>query len=187
MLNLFIILTLVSSPGDADIIWQRVKEKYKKVNTIQGNFLQRVCSETEGTCEEFQGRFYAARPNLFRIDVQKPQKQLIISDGESLSISVNQKEVTRRPLGETSPFLLFFQLLTDSFVVKSEPKDKRIINITLTPIDTSYYSISLGVNRKSLVIEEIKLEDWSGNKTELFFSKTAINKRLAKDIFKLRQ
>ncbi len=186
MFQLAIILFLISLPGEKADFWQEVRERYKKVNTIQGDFIQRVCSEEAGTCEEFRGRFYAQKPNLLRIEVSKPERQLIISDGESLSIQIEKKGVTKGPLTENPPFLLFFQLLTDSFLVKTEPRDKGIINITLAPVDTSYYSISLGVNRKDLIIKEVRFEDWSGNKTEIFFSKVALNKRLPKDIFKIR-
>lgn len=163
-------------------LWLKIKEKYKKVNTIQGNFSQRVCSEAEGTCEEFQGYFYAQKPNLLRVEVKKPKKQLIIADGESLSISVEGKEVSKVPLTETPPFLLFFALLRDSFNVQVNPNKNRVL-LQLTPVDTSYYSLFLGVNQKNLLIEEIRFEDWEGNRTEIFFTDLMINKRLSKKLF----
>ncbi len=185
MVNLLIALSFILLPQENDLLWWKVKEKYKKVNNIQGVFRQRVCSEEAGFCEEFQGRFYAAKPNKLRIEVLKPENQLIIADRETLFVSIKEK-TTKRPLSETPPFLLFFELLKDSFAIKSQPKDKDVINLILTPIDTAYYSITLAVNRKNLLIEEIAFEDWKGNRTELFFAKLAINKRLPREIFRFK-
>ncbi|MEO0102822.1 MAG: outer membrane lipoprotein carrier protein LolA [candidate division WOR-3 bacterium] len=183
--SLFIFLSSSSLFGNQNI-WLRIKEKYKKVNTIQGNFSQRVCSEAEGSCEEFQGYFYAQKPNLLRVEVKKPKSQLIIADGESLSISVEEKEMGKVPLKETPPFLLFFALLKDSFNIQVKPNKNRV-SLQLTPVDTSYYSLFLGINQKNLLIEEIKFEDWEGNKTEILFSNLIINKRLSKRLFQKRR
>lgn len=180
-ITLFLILPLSSLLGNQNI-WLRIKENYKKVNTIQGNFRQRVCSEAEGSCEEFQGYFYAQKPNLLRVEVKKPKNQLIIADGEFLSIFLEGKEMSKGPLSETPPFLLFFELLKDSFNVQVDQNKNRVL-LHLTPVDTSYYSLTLGVKRKNLLIEEIKFEDWEGNKTEIFFTNLVVNKKISKKLF----
>ncbi len=187
MFNLIIGLILIILPDSVALakpkIWLKVRERYNKVNTIQGLFQQRVCSEIDGTCQEFQGRFYAMRPNLLRVEVQKPEEQLIIADGESLTILVKNKVLAKSPLIETSPLLLLFSTQKDSFFVKQEKSASGRIHLVLTPVDTSYYSIQFGVNPKSLLIEEIRFEDWEGNKTEIILSKVIINKKLAKKLF----
>jgi len=184
--HLFLVLLISSSfAGDEHLLWRKVKERYKKINSIQGNFIQRVCSESEGSCEEFSGRFFALKPNLLRIEVEKPKNQLILSDGESLSVFIEKKPISKTPIKETPPFLLFFELLKDSFNIKVT-REKNQISILLTPVDTSYYSISLSVNPKNLLIEEIKFTDWEGNKTEISFFKLALNQKLSRNLFKIK-
>jgi len=186
ILHLFLVLLIASSPsGDDHLLWPKVKDRYKKIKSLQGNFVQRVCSETEGRCEEFSGRFSALKPNLLRIEVAKPKNQLIIADGESLSVLVDEQIMSKTPIKETPPFLLFFELFQDSFHIQATKEKNRVL-LLLTPVDTSYYSLTLGINPKNLLIEEIRFADWEGNQTEISFSKLVVNKNLPKSLFKVK-
>src|SRR5699024_2252985 len=74
---------------------------YHDVQTLAGHFVQVRRNEQGEILTRSSGRFAIARPHEFRWEYQKPYRQVIVSDGETLwSYDVDLAQVTVRPIDE---------------------------------------------------------------------------------------
>lgn len=83
--SLFAALLLASSFAVADS--QSVAELQKRLSGVaqySADFEQTVRSGKGQELQKGQGKFFVKRPNLFRMESQSPQENVIVSDGKTL-------------------------------------------------------------------------------------------------------
>ncbi len=59
----------------------KVSNYFTAIHTLQGSFLQ-----TGSDNHRMKGKFYLSRPGRFRFDYARPSRQIVISDGQYLSV-----------------------------------------------------------------------------------------------------
>lgn len=61
-----------------------LQQRLELASQYSADFEQTVRSAKGKELQKGSGRFYVKRPNLFRLESQKPQENLIVSDGDTL-------------------------------------------------------------------------------------------------------
>lgn len=113
--SLLALLTLASiSWASGDTLWSGLRSRYLSLKTLSGSFDENICSEQAGTCQSFSGRFYISVPGRYRLEVNDPEQQLIVSDSASVLVYlVSQKRVVRQPANGPAPVLAFLEPILD--------------------------------------------------------------------------
>ena len=62
-------------------IIDKVSSYFTSIHTMQGSFLQ-----TDAADHRMKGKFYLSRPGRFRFDYARPSRQIVVSDGQYLSV-----------------------------------------------------------------------------------------------------
>ena len=72
-----------------------------QTRTAKGDFTQRVVSRSQKASQPTSGDFVFARPGRFRWTYSKPYEQVLVADGDKLSIyDKDLNQVTVRKLGD---------------------------------------------------------------------------------------
>jgi len=59
-----------------------VISRYSGSVSLRASFNQQICSKADGTCQMLRGTFLFSAPESFRLDVNFPQEQLMVCNGE---------------------------------------------------------------------------------------------------------
>jgi len=184
---IFLVTFVVLAQTQFDTIWQKVQKRYEKVNTVQGNFTQRICSESLGICQQFDGKFYLKRPDKLRLDVTYPDTQIIIVSGKKAwfkfkgESKVNEQELPAR----LSPFDIFSEKI-QSTVSESRMEDK-LLYIRLVSQDTLALipDLELWLNPKDYTIQQFSYSQGPGTVSTFELSKVKLNQKISDIIFEL--
>jgi len=161
-----------------------------QTRSARGVFVQKVTSRTQRASPVTSGEFSFARPGKFRWVYLKPYEQLIVADGETLTIfdkDLNQASVKKLDdaLGATPAAILFGSNdLEQRFALKEAGNREGVEWLDATPKsrDTAFERISIGFRNGTLAAMELR--DALGQTTLLTFSKVEINATLAPDVFR---
>lgn len=160
---------------------QALMHFYNQVNTLRTDFHQVQIGSQGKVIRKADGVFLLDRPGRFRWNYEKPYKQSIISDGETLWIyDQGLKQVIVRSVNQTlkgtpAQLLSGGKGLRKSFEVKSQGKQDGLLWVRLTPKsdDSDFKRVRLGFsnNRPQRMI----LKDRLGQTTRIAFSNTEVN------------
>jgi outer membrane lipoprotein-sorting protein len=184
-LLIFVVFLVASAQTQSDIIWQKVRARYQKVNTAQGSFHQNVCSESLGTCQEFIGWFYLKRPDKLRLNVTFPDTQDIIVSGNKILFHFPaQSEISTQELpGKLSPFDIF----SDSFpmAVAETRNEDNLVYLKLAARDTFALitGLDMWVNPKDYSIKKFAYSQGPGTVATFELYSTQFNKKISDNIF----
>ncbi len=156
--------------------------------SARGEFVQRVSNGQKTT--QSSGQFIFARPGKFRWSYQKPYEQVIVADGERLTVfdrDLNQVTVRKLndALGATPAAILFGDNALDkSFDLKDAGSRDGIDWLEATPKshDTTFERIDIGFRGAELA--SMQLHDALGQTTELVFSHVERNVPVTADTFR---
>src|SRR5689334_5113529 len=82
-----------AEPGDAAAA-QKLQKYLEALTSFEARFVQRI-SGAQSDGEESSGRFFLQRPGRLRWDYEKPQMQVIVTDGQRLWVYDQElKQVT---------------------------------------------------------------------------------------------
>ncbi|MEO0083474.1 MAG: outer-membrane lipoprotein carrier protein LolA [candidate division WOR-3 bacterium] len=169
-----------------------IKNTYDRIQTIQGNFTQTICSNTDGTCQQFEGKFFIKRPYFTRLEVIKPEKQILIIDSANLYIYlVNQKKMYVQPANAGINFFAIFDLLlSDTLGFQLTAIENNLLLFerqkdSLHQITESLRNIKFFCNPKTNLIEKFSYLDESEREIEFVLSKIKVNEKVSPKLFKL--
>jgi chaperone LolA len=186
-------LSLQSAAVDAAAIDQ-LHAFAADTKSARGEFTQRIGSggnaRLQKRSEPNTGEFIFARPGKFRWAYLKPYEQLIVADGQTLSIyDKDLNQVTTRKLtdalGATPAAILFGgSELEKGFDLKEAGVKDGVEWLEATPKtkDTQFERIAIGFRNGELAAME--LHDAFGQVTQLTFSNVQRNPVIAPDTFK---
>ena len=189
-----------------------VKRQYDEIHTLSSSFTQKTypksddevgsasggsrLSEASRLSKEFKGKFIAERPNKFRMEVTKPEKQILLSDGKVLWIYLlkeKQAIKTSPEEGLALPVEIFFNpfevyhvgWLPSANPPKADsPKDnKPILEVRPKEEGTLFEKAWVEIHPKTLLIKEIQLFDYEGNRIHYTFSNLRINQKVKPSTF----
>lgn len=128
MLRRFVLaaLLVIGTPVHAQGI-AALKDYYRSVTSLEGEFVQTTRDELDQELEASAGRLLIQRPDRFRWTYTEPFEQIIVADGKKLWVyDVDLDQVTVRPLDEVlgmGPALLLsgsYQTLEANFTIKED-------------------------------------------------------------------
>ncbi|MGJ8670138.1 MAG: outer membrane lipoprotein chaperone LolA [Oceanococcus sp.] len=95
--GLFALLSLLITPLYASSALEDLKQFYRGVDALAGDFEQRLLDEDGDTLERFAGRFWMQRPGQFLWLYDTPYEQQLGSDGDTLwYYDVDLKQINLR-------------------------------------------------------------------------------------------
>jgi outer membrane lipoprotein carrier protein len=158
--------------------------------TATARFEQEVLDRGGKVVERASGTFAFARPGKFRWTYEKPNKQLLVSDGTRLWIhdpDLNQVTVKRidKAISSTPAALLAGRDdITALFSLRDAGSSDGLNWVEALPKaqDTGFERVRLGLNGRTLAAME--LQDQLGGRTLLRFSDLKANAPVSPDTFK---
>ncbi len=159
------------------------------VKSMSAKFAQFVFNESTQEPEESKGSISVISPDKFRLEYNKPYKQIYVADGVRLwSYDEDLEQVTvkkQQGLLANSPAIVLGNpaQLDKAYVIKAQGVTKYVDWFHMTPKnpDSQFDHIRLGFAGKNLYIME--LYDSFGQRTQLKFSELEYNPDLDADHF----
>jgi outer membrane lipoprotein carrier protein len=187
MIRFFIILLFclpVSANSDSDL-----SNILNEMNSLIGNFKQKVFDQNGETLQEVSGQFFFKKPNLFKWDYLEPSKSQLISDGDLLYLydpDLKQVVISQlKKLGGVSPAMLLVNPDIESLFEISVIQDKKGINwfkaIPQEPEKANFKEVFISFDQKNL--KGMRIIDSFNNTTEIEFIKVIRNTNINEAIF----
>lgn len=190
----FLLLVCVSVNVSAEAKKLSVGEEYLEnflanTKSFEASFQQTLRTHKGEVLQQTDGVFYLSRPGKFRWNYKTPYEQEIVSDGEKIWIyDVDLEQVTVQKQSENLP-VTPMALLGDSFQLHQsfnvKPLDQhdgvyRLQLLTKTN-DSDFAVIVVGLDANGLRF--MQLHDQFEQVTDIVFSESVTNAKLAKEIF----
>lgn len=197
---LLILLVLAGSALSPDSVWRALKSRYLTLKSISGSFDETICSEEQGTCQSFSGKYYVKLPDRFRIEVESPEKQLIVR-GDSVVwfyFPDEQRAIRQaglpdlhRQTGELSvPLLAFLDPMLDSSssvsLGESTVWSDLVLNVETQDSFAAMTGLSLELDSTGTRIDVFSFHDVLGNKYQFRFSEQRWNPKLGAELFRFK-
>ena len=189
-----VLAAAVVAPARADELadaLRTLQQRYESTRTLVAKFRQEVESPTMAGKLTSNGTVSFEKPNRMRWDYAAPDRQTIVSDGETLWIyQPEEKQVLKAPLREafqaTTPVTFLGGLghvdrdftptlessADDRWVLKLVPREERGVG-----------TLVLVVRKGDASIEEVRISDPLGTTTHLALSEERRNVSLGADLF----
>ena len=160
-----------------------------EMDSLTGNFKQKVLDQNGATLQEVSGQFFFKKPNLFKWDYLEPSKSQLISDGELLYLyDADLKQVVisqLKKLGGVSPAMLLVNRDIKSLFEISIIKDKNGNNwfkaVPQEPEKANFKEVFINFFQKEL--KSMRIIDGFDNTTEIQFIKVSLNTDINEAIF----
>ena len=176
----------------ASEILSRVENRYNG-RSFAARFSQESLLKAMDITDTASGRVFVKYPGKMRWEYEKPERQVMITDGRRLWIyrpAENQVMTGRAPEiigdGRGASFLSDFKLLRKKFRITMAPHQPAATYIlTLQPLKDSagLSSIELLINRSSFDIREITTLNTYGDRTRIAFHDMRFVSDLGDDLF----
>jgi len=192
-LTLFVVLISMSLSAlaqDKLSTGERYLEAFlENTKSFEADFQQTLRTYNGEVLQQTEGVFYLSRPGKFRWNYRTPYEQIIVSDGKRIWIyDVDLQQVTVQKQDQTLPGTPM-ALLEDSSSLHQ--------NFDVIPLDESdgVYRLKLSAKTKQADFAEIvvgmdadglrfmQLHDQFEQVTDIVFSNSVSNEKLAKEIF----
>ena len=190
LLKSAILLTLVIAAQAQAAAIEQLRSFLTQTTSARGEFVQRVSRGSGATVQESGGRFVFQRPGKFRWAYERPWEQLIVADGQRLTIfdrDLNQATVRKLQTSlPSSPASILFG--SNDFEREFEVSDAGARDglewITARPRakDTPFERIEIGF--RDGLPGAMLLVDSFGQTTRLSFAKVERNPKLDADTFR---
>lgn len=186
----FLLLSFFALDVSADTARGGLDAFSKNLNTVSGNFEQKVTEANNHAGKTSHGRLVLKAPRQFRWDVSDPYKQQIIADGEKVWIyDPDLEQVTVRSQGTEeahSPLTVLTDLsqLDRDFTTSEQGDHDGLtwLRLKSKDKDPQFEYADLGFDSSGL--QRMKFEDALGNTTEIRFTNWQRNPKLGDDEFK---
>jgi len=179
-------MALAAEPAPAEIA-QRLQAAYDRTTSYSARFEQRTTLPMSNRSRKGSGTVVFQKPYKMRWDYQKPDAQVLVSDGKKVSLyNVASRQLMVRPMDEylqSDVTYAFFsgrgRIMNDFTVAAAAPEKQRpgLYAIKLIPkaahpqVDYLY----LWVDPKQYFITRLEVVDQFGSVTTLDFSGIEIN------------
>ena len=186
---------VLAAPARGDALkdaLSRLQQRYDDTRTMRADFRQIVESKTLAGTLETKGKVSFEKPNRMRWDYAQPDRQTIVSDGETLWIyQPDLKQVIKAPLGQafqSSTPISFLAGLGrvdrdfDATMARNEP-EQWVLKLVPKQHDAGVGTLELGVRKSDASVAEARITDAAGTVTRILFSGEQRNVTLGPDLF----
>jgi outer membrane lipoprotein carrier protein len=176
-----------------------IEKKYSQTSALSATVQKTLKLKMLEQEKKYEGILEIKKPGMFRLEFDKPEKSLAITDGKTIWVatyptdpdldntvrvirSTNQERIQSQAL---ITFLLGKGSLLKEFTIQSVNKDKETATYTLVPKtkNDDVEKLQLAVNTKKNEIDEIKYWDALDNETVLTLDSTKFDQDIKADRF----
>jgi outer membrane lipoprotein carrier protein len=195
---LVLLIAVCGFAQTAEDVARRLESTLRSYETFQADFEQFYYSSTITTPLHEKGKMFFKKPTLMRWEYKDPEEKIfLIKDNIFWDYNKEEELLTKYNLSEEEHNIEVISLLSgrvgllDDYEVEFSPfptDNTKAKQIKLTPKDEEYADsfLLLEIDEKTWQIHKIISFDWSGNKTEIHFSKFKKNAPLSERTFELR-
>lgn len=179
----------LSAHADAQDV-TRLSQLLEKSKTISANFSQLTLDAGGTRLQEAKGEMSVQRPGLFYWHTEAPQEQTMISDGQKVTLwdpdleQATIKKLDQR-LTQTPALLLSGDVskISESFDISSKQAGE-VMEFTLKPKTKDTLFDSLNLSFRNGMINNMRLMDSVGQRTDILFSGVKANEPIPASKFK---
>lgn len=179
----------LSAHADAQDV-TRLSQLLEKSKTISANFSQLTLAAGGTQLQEAKGEMSVQRPGLFYWHTEAPQEQTMISDGQKVTLwdpdleQATIKKLDQR-LTQTPALLLSGDVskISESFDISSKQAGE-VMEFTLKPKTKDTLFDSLNLSFRNGMINNMRLMDSIGQRTDIVFSGVKANEPIPASKFK---
>lgn len=179
----------LSAHADAQDV-TRLSQLLEKSKTITANFSQLTLDGSGTRLQETKGEMSVQRPGLFYWHTEAPQEQTMISDGQKVTLwdpdleQATIKKLDQR-LTQTPALLLSGDVskISESFDISSKQAGE-VMEFTLKPKTKDTLFDSLNLSFRNGMINNMRLVDSVGQRTDILFSGVRANEPIPASKFK---
>ncbi|WP_087500030.1 outer membrane lipoprotein chaperone LolA [Pseudomonas sp. SID14000] len=180
--------TVSAYAGEQDV--QRLTQLLEKSQTIEANFSQLTLDAGGTSLQETSGKMTVKRPGLFYWHTDAPQEQVVVSDGQNVTLwdpdleQATIKKLDQR-LNQTPALLLSGDVskISQSFDISSKEQGE-VMDFTLKPKTKDTLFDSLRVSFRKGLINDMQLIDSVGQRTNILFNGVKANQAVPDSKFK---
>ncbi|MBI5286203.1 MAG: outer membrane lipoprotein chaperone LolA, partial [Deltaproteobacteria bacterium] len=184
------LLATVSWSEDLDGIISRLQKTYEGLSDIKANFSQETTSTTLKETQRSEGIVYLKRSGMMRWEYKAPQKDVIVSDGDTLWVyqpDLGQVIVGRMVEGRglVSNFLSGSLNLKEEFSItlEGDKGDTCILNLVPKIPQHNVKRIRIVVDKKTFLMTGVTVYDLLGNITTMSLKEIKTNQSLSPKLF----
>ena len=182
----FILLFSLNVSANSDLNLSNI---LNQMNSLTGNFKQKVADQNGATLQEVSGQFFFKKPNLFKWDYLEPSKSQLISDGELLYLydpDLKQVIISQlKKFGGVSPAMLLVTNDIESLFEVTIIQDKKGVDwfraLPHEPEKANFKEVFISFVQKEL--KGMRIIDGFDNTTEIEFSRVSRNTEINEAIF----
>ncbi|MDD5758441.1 MAG: outer membrane lipoprotein carrier protein LolA [Desulfobulbaceae bacterium] len=178
-------------------IAQKIQKTYAATKTLRADFTQTTSSRMSNRERLGAGTMVLAKPGLMRWDYSAPNQQVFVCDGKKISMYFSkEKQMMVTPAKDYLESDVTYSFFTgtgdierDFIVTGPEEEDiidtKAAYQLKLTPKKNhpQIDFIDLWVDRKTFLMNRLKVTDKFGTVTDLAFSKVITNQEAPAALF----
>lgn len=185
------LLALTPLTAMADEAAERLTHLLEPVKTYVADFDQEILDSSGQRLQEASGRMWLARPGRFRWEVDAPYEQIVVSDGDKVTLyDPDLQQATIQALDERvthTPALLLSgstDELTESYEV-ARSQQGTAETFTLTPHDADTLFESLKMTFYGETLGRLQMTDSTGQRTAIEFDDAQQNVEVADSRFQI--
>lgn len=185
------LLALAPLSAVADEGAERLTRMLEPVKTYVADFDQEILDSGGQQLQEASGRMWLARPGRFRWEVDAPYEQIVVSNGEDVTLyDPDLQQATVQALDERvthTPALLLSgstDELTESYEV-ARSQQGTAETFTLTPRDADTLFESLKMTFYGETLGRLQMTDSTGQRTAIEFDDAQQNVEVSDSHFSL--
>ncbi|MBF8780525.1 outer membrane lipoprotein periplasmic chaperone LolA [Pseudomonas fulva] len=184
------VATLPAHADEKDVA--RLTQLLEKSQTIEARFSQLTLDASGTSLQETSGQMAVKRPGLFYWHTDAPQEQVVVSDGQKVTLwdpDLEQATVKKLDvrLSQTPALLLSGDVskISQSFDISSKEQGE-VMDFTLKPKARDTLFDSLRVSFRRGLINDMQLIDSVGQRTNILFNGVKANGAIAAGKFQFK-
>ena len=185
-------IAVAGSSLSLDQILAGMEKRYTN-SKITAKFLQESTIKAMEITDFASGRVYVRHPGMMRWEYEKPDKQVIITDGYKLWVyrpDDNQVMTGSAPEffrdGRGASFLSDIKLIRTKFTIELLKAEKNLFyELKLTPIEKNMdvSDVRLSVSKENFTVVRVVTYNFYGDETRIEFLNSKFNVPLDDDLF----
>jgi len=178
----------------ADIV-SGIQKKYESVKEIEAACNEETFNRTVDKKFKFKGKLYIKKPDKLRMEIDEPEKQLIVTNGSVIWIYIpeNNQAVKEKIDGKNKSKLAITILagmakLDKEFKISKDGENDKSFLVGLVPKDPSSMikKMELEIEKNNYNIKKVIVEDSFGNWTSYELVNAKINKGIPDSRFNFK-
>lgn len=170
---------------------EKLNGMLSSIQTLRAEYVQTTTDPRFNKSKTLSGAAILRRPKMFRWQIEKPYRQLLVADGDKLYIyDEDLAQVTVQRLGDSlkdTPALLIVgdtSLIEEHFTVHELPTGVLNTAFKLIPKDDSALLKTVVIQFTGTAITKLWMQDNLDQIIDITFSQVSLNDPLPQDLFR---